>query len=297
LKFLTVCKIAVLALFFVLAEGALALNGDRQLVGMMHGHEAILKTCDHDAGAICSIVWDGKELVNDRDKGRQIQTAITYDGMEESFNPTEAGMSAVWDGKNPSESTSRLKVYFEFDRGIGLASRMAYWNPVYDKRLSDHFLIKTLTFGYRGFKDVLHIQVNISRPEDEYHHFGKYEFTGYMPSEFSVFYSYEPAARKLIAIGEGENPEQPYPLIFSNIAGSHAMGILSGARLPQEQYPHAGYGRWKYGIPHYVVKWNTVQRFDFPEPAYEFQYFVFFGTLEQVQDSMTTVNDMVHGND
>jgi len=42
-----------------------------------------IKTCAHDAGAICSLTWRNKEFVDDFDHGRQIQSALVYDRLGE----------------------------------------------------------------------------------------------------------------------------------------------------------------------------------------------------------------------
>ena len=52
-----------------------------------------------DAGAVCSLVYDGQEFVNDHDHGRQLQVAWFYNDLDEAYNPTEAG--AAKDGVGP----------------------------------------------------------------------------------------------------------------------------------------------------------------------------------------------------
>src|SRR5580658_5569314 len=58
-----------------------------------------------DAGAVSSIVYDGAEMVNDHDHGRQLQIAWFYNGLGEPDNPTEAGSAADALG---ATSTSQL---------------------------------------------------------------------------------------------------------------------------------------------------------------------------------------------
>lgn len=55
--------------------------------------EIALSTCDHDAGAICSLTWRRKQFIDDYDHGCQLQSAVSFDGRGESENPTEAGAS------------------------------------------------------------------------------------------------------------------------------------------------------------------------------------------------------------
>lgn len=38
----------------------------------------MIRTCDYDAGAICSLTWNGQQFIDDYDHGRQLQSAVTF---------------------------------------------------------------------------------------------------------------------------------------------------------------------------------------------------------------------------
>src|SRR5579872_1319326 len=48
-------------------------------------------TSSYLAGAICAVVWNGKEFVDDAGHGGSLQYALTVDGIGTAYNPTEAG--------------------------------------------------------------------------------------------------------------------------------------------------------------------------------------------------------------
>jgi hypothetical protein len=69
------------------------------------GHTLTIASSPAFAGAISSLTWKDKEFIDRRDHGRELQSAASFDGLGECFNPTEAGSAA--DGAD-STSTSKL---------------------------------------------------------------------------------------------------------------------------------------------------------------------------------------------
>jgi hypothetical protein len=127
-------------------------------------HVLAISTSTRDAGAVCSIVFDGKELVNDYDHGRQVQVAWAYNGLDEAYNPTEAGARS--DG---SQSVSSSEVVTARSDGATLttASHPAYWwnpgtagNPVRSGIPSRAGNIQVRT------KDTLKKTITLGRSED-----------------------------------------------------------------------------------------------------------------------------------
>jgi hypothetical protein len=113
-----------------------------------------------DAGAVCSLVYDGQEFVNDHDHGRQLQVAWFYNDLDEAYNPTEAG--ADKDGVGP-RSTSQL-VSVQVDGNIlQTVNHPAHWRhtslPEKHRKntalVSKDTLTKTLALGYKGDPHVL----------------------------------------------------------------------------------------------------------------------------------------------
>ena len=113
-----------------------------------------------DAGAVCSLVFDGLEFVNDHDHGRQLQVAWFYNDLGEAYNPTEAG--ADKDGVGP-RSTSRLVSVQANGNILQTVNHPAHWRhtslPEKDRKntavVSKDTLTKKLTLGYNGDPHVL----------------------------------------------------------------------------------------------------------------------------------------------
>lgn len=267
----------------------------------------VVKTCSHDAAAICSVRWSNKEFIDDFDHGRQMQSAASFDGLGEAYNPTEAGAGYPYNGLNPSPSSSTL--FAESTNAsppaIQTWSRMAYWHPVNGAAVSNWFHHKTVT-AYEGLYatylkyDVQFLaMLGFGEPA---HTLGQFEsLTGYMPPEFNQFYTLDVrGSRALAGISycvppyADCSPEQPLPLIFSTFGGTHAMGIYN-RNLPQPQYPAAGFGRWNFAAttPDKVVKWNAVFRLPNTTQGgnYTFTNYVIIGSLNNVKLQMQWLYD------
>jgi len=254
-----------------------------------------IQTCDHDAGAICSLTWRGKEFINDNDHGRQLQSASSFDYLGESFNPTEAGAEVPYNGVNPSPSSSCLQGKWTTSNALATQTKMAFWKPVGGSLQSNHILNKQVTIGAFGLPHVIQYLTHFSIPANESHTHGVFEVvTGYMPADFSQFWTFDVKGGGILApLGDGPG-EQNLPIIFStsDSDGGWAMGIYSPSS-PQPSYPGLGYGRWRFG-PENVVKWNNVFRIPNPSGAYDFQSYVIVGSLDNVKVSMQQLYNIVH---
>jgi hypothetical protein len=113
-----------------------------------------------DAGAVCSLIYDGQEFVNDHDHGRQLQVAWFYNDLGEAYNPTEAG--ADKDGVGP-RSTSQLVSVQANGNILQTVNHPAHWRhtslPEKHRKntalVSKDKLTKKLTLGYKGDPHVL----------------------------------------------------------------------------------------------------------------------------------------------
>lgn len=115
-----------------------------------------LGICSRDAGAVCSIVYDGHEFVNDFDHGRQMQIAWSYNGLGEAYNPTESGSS---DDFIKISSTSELLFVGADGASLITKSHPAYWQRPGKGRntqtVTKDTLEKKLTLGYGGDPHVI----------------------------------------------------------------------------------------------------------------------------------------------
>ena len=142
------------------APSAWPLEADRRIAN----GTLSLAVSARDAGAVCSLVHDGLELVNDRDHGRQLQVAWIYNDRDEAYNPTEAGSDI--DQKKPT-STSRL-----VDVRVGAASLTTVNHPAYWRSPGPHAdntadvtgdtLTKTVTLGFRGDPRIVVFETRIA---------------------------------------------------------------------------------------------------------------------------------------
>ncbi|MBG9390576.1 hypothetical protein [Caenimonas aquaedulcis] len=240
---------------------------------------------DYSGGAVCSLKVNGVEFIDAVDHGRCIQSAVSFDGMGEAFNPTEAGgyLDRV---QVPAGGSSSIPL--GNSSGPGVLSdtvKMAFWNAVNGQRTSNHILNKTVHFGYGGNPNAIEWKVSFTVPADEIHSVGQFEIlTGYMnryafPGATTRFYTISTTTGRLSPLGDGPG-EQSQPVIFATADGRNAVGVWSPQSLAG-----GGYGRWRYGFG--LSKWNMVSRIDNPRGTYSFRVFVVMGTQAQVVSGLT----------
>jgi hypothetical protein len=280
-----------------LGPWSFAAEGDAVIRARAGVSDIVITTTTRLAGAIHSLTWNGKEFIDSTDHGRQLQSASNLDAgtpiQPETFNPTEAGSRR--DGAGPT-SSSRLLHLLARGHELQTTSRMAFWlapgetsggHPAKNTTiLSDHTLTKRVRIGWRGMHHVIAYDVTFGLPVGERHTEAVFEMvTGYMPPEFSKFWSFNAATGELEPLSDGPG-EQARPVVLATPDGGHAMGIFS----PE---PRVGYGRFRF-VPEKVVKWNAVVRRRDPQgvPAadYSFRNFVLVGDLNVVRDSLRALS-------
>ena len=259
------------------------------------------------AGAIDSLTWGGTQFLNAHDHGRELQSAASFDGYGECLNPTEAGSDA--DGAGGA-STSLLTALQLGPDWLQTRSQMAYWmspgRPIgecpkgpgpYASPRSDDVLTKRVALGAEGVANALSYRATFTTGQP--HASATFEaVTGYMPPEFSRFWSFDPAAGRLNALSAGPG-EQGVPVILANADGSRAMGVYSPA-LPQAIAPNAGYGRFDFssmpGDGSATVKGNCVFRVNAVATGdHAFTCYVLVGTLQDVQQGMSALHAALGG--
>lgn len=270
--------------------------------------DIVITTTPRLAGAIHSLTWNGKEFIDSFDHGRQLQSASSFaDDLTnygpETFNPTEAGSAK--DGAGP-KSTSEL--LYSTMRGAEWISvtRPAFWLAPGMKdaegrtaknrdAVSDHLISKHVTIGYKTFDHVLDYRVTFTVPPTESHRYAQFEaLTGYMPAEFSKFWTLDVTTNELHPLTDGPG-EQSLPVVFSTPDEKFAMGVWSPDQ-PSKGYESAGYGRFRFASEK-VVKWNCVFRLrdqnGVRAGSYSYQMFVAVGTLRDVRDALVGVRNFL----
>ena len=286
---------------FFLVVGSLdaAVSGNSQIRAKAGPSEIVITTTSRLAGAIHSLTWNGREFIDSADHGRQLQSASNFDAgsrfIPETFNPTEAG--SRFDGAG-TKSTSVLHALIMKGNVLTTDNQMAFWLRPGEKSsghlakntrtLSSHYLKKTVTIGSHGLPHAIGYDVTFTIPKEEQHRFAQFEVvTGYMPPEFSKFWTYDPIMNKLSPLSDGPG-EQPHPIIFSTPDTKHAMGVWS-AQQPSKGFEQAGYGRFRFKLEK-VVKWNCVFRIRQLKPirtgAHVFKCYVMVGSLKNIVSTM-----------
>jgi hypothetical protein len=242
-------------------------------------------------------VFRGKQFVDVHDHGRELQSASSFDGFGECFNPTEAG-SLTDDVKETT--SSKLLAAKSGPNWIETKTDMAFWLPPnYDyvhkcgqtpgtthavnKAITGgHILDKRIELGEGGISNVIGDHVTYTVPEA--HRSGTFEAAAfYTPSYFSKRYvlnfgtgNVEPTS----VIGE-----QEYPTILATADGKYAVGVFS-PWLPQGKY---GYGT---NIFPNTSKINCVYRENSIAAGQKFSYLCEFvvGTLDEVKETILVLH-------
>jgi hypothetical protein len=237
---------------------------------------------DYTGWAICSFTFNGVEFIDGFDHGRCLQSAASFDGKGEAFNPTEAGSYA--DGTLPKPSTSLLYSLVNGGDRAATEVQMAFWQG----GRSNHVLRKWLHAGWGG-RNIVEHRIAFEMPQGEPHTQGQFEIlTGYMPIAFSKFLTWDPATGATASLSDGPG-EQALPVIFCTSDDARCMGAYSPKALAG-----GGYGRWRFVGSACITKagatgctkWNMVSRIANPSGTYRFHVFTTVGTLAEVKANM-----------
>lgn len=276
--------------------------GDAVIRAPADPSEIVITTTSRLAGAIHSLTWNGKEFIDSTDHGRQLQSAANFDLRKpffpEVFNPTEAGSRQ--DGAGAT-SSSRLIALKASGRQLETTTQMAFWlapgeksagHPAVNEQvLSDHRLTKRVVIGHKQFPHAIEYDVTFTIPPAEKHTLAQFEaLTGYMPSEFEKFWTFDPETGDMRSLDDGPG-EQPKPVVFSTADQQFAMGVMA-AEPPPPTSDGPGYGRFRFRTED-VVKWNCVYRVRNPagvQPGeYRYRMFVVVGTCDTVRETLKSL--------
>ena len=266
--------------------------GDASISNIAGSSLITITTTERLAGAIGSLVWDGKEFINSYDHGRELQSATSFNNMSECLNPTEAGSAHDDTG---STSTSFLQYLYASGNYLETQTQPAFWiqpgdtaplcgYAVNTSERASHYFHKKVTIGMPDMPHVIQYNTEFDIPPNTSYTLGAFEvLTAYMPPDFSVFWNYDPVSYQLTPLSDGPG-EQQVPIIFSTTDSSYAMGIYS-PDLPDSTYPDDGYGRFRYDD---CTKWNCVfKKSPVESGTYKFRSYVLVGSLTNVEVSMS----------
>ena len=274
---------------FLCLVAALAFAASSFADGFTFGTRKLrLEVNDYSGWGICSLKFNRHDYIDGYDHGRCLQSAVSFDGLGEAFNPTEVGGYA--DGLLPNPSTTRLLGKVEGDRAMASEVEMAFWQG--GKR-SAHVLRKYVTVGVLD-RNIIEHRIAFEIPAAETHTSGQFEIlTGYMPAEFSWFKTFDPATGIETQLSDGPG-EQALPIIFCTPDERNCMGVYSPKALTG-----GGYGRWRFIGDKCMtkagatgcVKWNMVSRVTRPKGTYRFHVLTTVGTLAEVKENMVLIRE------
>lgn len=288
---------AILLTLLPIAAGAAEPSGEAKIRGKAGPSDIVITTTNRLAGAIHSVTWNGKEFIDSGDHGRQLQSAASFglgnwkDFSAERYNPTEAGSAR--DSVGP-KSSSKLVGLQAKKNELNTIVRPAFWLApgerdqnkllAFNKTvLSDFLITKQVTIGYKHYAFAIDYRATFTIPQTERHTLAQFEaVTGYMPAEFSKFWTLDVKTGDLKPLSDGPG-EQAKPVILSTENGLWAMGAWSPEQAEK------GYGRWRFPEAK-VVKWNTVFRVQdekgIAPGSYSYRTFVAVGTIQNVRDTL-----------
>jgi hypothetical protein len=270
----------------------IAIEGNLSITEPSLNSKITIATRSEFAGTISSLIFRGKEHLDTRDHGRLLQSASSFDGYGECFNPTEGGSSH----RSKNQDTSVLKAARVEGNQLWTITDMGFWlNPgqaypagcgsrkslkraVNTVETSGHLLEKRVTVGLPGFPNVIEHLVTFYVPTN--FSGGVFEAsTGYVPKEFSHALFYDPKEGIEISPGERQG-EQEFPVILSTPDSLFAMGVYS-PQLPQKGL---GYGRFSFPD---VNKWNCVFRENnVSAKGYTYKCLIVLGTVKEVEETL-----------
>lgn len=295
-RFVRYCAIG-LSLGFTGAADAQVPLGNLTAERPALGSTIRVETSARFGASVSSVTFRGRQYVDSRDHGRELQSASSFDGLGECFNPTEAG--SVADGDKLTTSTKILAG----EAGPGwIKTRvdMAFWLPPnydYKKQCGmtptvthsmnkglrgGHILDKRIDIGERELPNVIVDNVTYTVPEA--HGSATFEAaTWYTPKDFSKRYTLNPdtgALQPTTTFGE-----QQFPVILATEDGGSAVGVFS------RFLPQGGRGYGTFSFPD-TNKINCVFREKPIGAGKTYSYVCDFaiGTLEEVKRAITELH-------
>ena len=297
-QYLSVLLLAHLALY--------AKTVDYSITRAVFGSPLRLTASHRTAGAVSSLTFRGVEFINSFDHGRELQSALSFDGLGECYNPTEAGSNP--DDRGDATSSRLLSAQARGSR-LTTVTDMAFWlrpgqpypqgcggrhefTTAQNTTLTGGYQIrKQITLGAAGIPNAIEYAATFTIPNP--HRSATYEFaTAYMPPEFTAFFTFDPATGKLAPLSDGRDEhaagEQPLPVILATPDRTSAMGVWS----PD---PKASYGRFRFlnnpRLPGWnTVKWNCVFRAKDVQPGqWSNRCFIAVGTVDEVVRALSTL--------
>jgi alpha-tubulin suppressor-like RCC1 family protein len=313
----TLSLTALIVFFAGTAISRAQVSGNGAITGTIFGSPVTLKTSSQYGGAINSMVWNGKEFVNNFDHGRQFSVNASFFNRYECYNPYETGTRADGDGPTSSskvlslnasgntlESGTQMSFYLNtrepregFGDECGNPAEYFWQVPSYTGPLSNYVFHKTVTIGFAGIQNVIEYRGTLSIPEVVYK--GVVQMTTLLPWEFNNLFAYDLASQdyRSMRVHGGEDDSVK---VLATADGSYAMGHYTPELL--QPYGNGRAGGYGWGLvppdpvnfpdPNFACASMTAgYRFDSAAPG-DFNHRSYFviGNLEQVRTGLAALH-------
>ena len=291
-------------------------SGDSTIFALALGQQLTIKTSSQFGGGISSLLWGGKEFVNNFDHGRQFSTNAAFFNRNECYNPYETGTKE--DGQKPTSSSRVLSLTASGNRLESTVQMSWYLStryprpgygdecgdpnsflpcPGYNGALSQYTLHKTVTIGFNGMSNVIEYLSDLFIPEPVLK--GVVQMTEVLPYEFLNLWTYDIYSkdyRRIRATGGEDDGIK----VLSTTDGAYAMAFYSPELLQPYGTGDAGGYRWGFALPNLnfpdpdfacvgVGGQFRFESFNGPGNRSDRSYFV-IGSLEQVRTTLSTLH-------
>ncbi|XP_033740947.1 uncharacterized protein LOC117327850 [Pecten maximus] len=279
-----------------------------------NGKDLFISASKRMGGAIDSLVWNNKQMINMYDHGRELQMACNSDTYTECYNPTEAG------GRDDSRhETTHTHIQWVRAHGDTLESEVhpAFWlRPgTHEKRAVQsgchrgspslthqstyaYPFWKQVRIGVHGMSHAIEFMSNFTLAGDWPHDLRYIQMeapTGYMPGEFTTAYRFN--TKTLSLENHGSSLEPP---VVSTDDGQYAMGVYSPPGQDSDVFMYYGVSLRLGGTSFTgsTNKWNVVyrkSRFTSGVHHQVYKTYICVGTLNMVTGCLhTLIQDVPH---
>ena len=227
-------------------------------------------------GAVYSLTYAGVQFIDAHDHGREMQTAVQWDGLGEAENPTQAGT-----GSDAGISSSVVKSAHAAGGVYSVETQMAYWHPWQGRTLSDTLVDQTYTMNWQGLPNVIHVDVTLTSPH-AHSDMSLEALTAYLPGSFNRFYTMQTDGWHFVPQPNVTLVGEYVPIAVTN--GTLSMGVRS---TPGTTYII------RYYTPEHVAKWSVWHGAK-PSPAGKTSYSldIAVGNLGQIRQSFNKLTAM-----
>ena len=251
------------SLLFATVHGRAQVSGDATISGSVLGSPLTLKTSTQFGAGISSIIWRGKEFVNNYDHGRQFSTNASFFNRYECYNAYETGSKE--DGQKLTSSAKVLSlsasgntldsstqmcwylstVYPRPGFGDECGDPANFLNPglTYQGPLSNYILHKSVTIGFAGISNVIEYLDVLTIPEVVQN--GVIQMTTVLPWDFSTLLTYDIVSkgyRQIRSYGGEDNSVK----VLTTADGNYAMGYYTPELL--QPYGTGSDGGYRWGL-------------------------------------------------